>query len=1201
MILFSKAIIRGGARDDLFAVPVLVDAYTRKDGTYVPPHASVRHKAPEQHAAPPAAAAPPPKPAPPADPPDPPLPPGFPEGTHWVHGRGQLGTGKIALRHPTITLGNFMDSPEAAEREARSWLASHEATQRKKAAQAEADAELVARLRGGGEVTDADLKRLDLKPQARFDYLSPVVQRLFGISKPKVRQAMGDALRQTENGMNTAIITVGSSKRALKNAAAFGQPIAAVPLAQRQPDLSTLADAVHESLVQQGFGPLAEELAEARSAGRLTNGALQSIIERARDALIERDQQRREPQTAPETPGADTFTISPIQDPAPSVDEAAPNSDSVAEAPAQPAADPPPPAERAPIEDRLARLQQRRDTDGIEHHTFERFGDAANAFGGAPFTAQELADRWHGHYADDVLDQLHARPEAFALLTDGRWQRMDAYLASEDRAGEMTRLSDAIAADHPDEHRERWRAQLHRLAESMAQQPPARSPSAAPVPDDDLDPSSPNYRYRDTGYIAGSRKEMAAESIRAAARSGRRVRATDVDWSELEQNPREAAALITKANLFGDVDWQALRDAGVEPAAGFLISRIYASVGAAPAEENAQGRVDYAVAIDSLRDRIEQCRTVADVADTLQAIKDERDGVTLNAEEAHAYDVLTAAYRDETARVRAIYDQAEELHRRAAAVENEAGKLRWDLEKRRSRKWKVDPADDAELAARQASATSLRKLYADFRNEHGMNPIATATKDERSSTTRFHYPFREKLEKIGALRRGFMEGVVARNRAENSMTRAWHALGGSFKGVIDYRSSREGSDAFAKHMATAKAGRIRDWDWAERKREVKGSTRQGTRFQLMVADVHERVGGRPVPVDSTSALKSAFALRDVQSGHWVLEDPNSAKFHVEAAAAAFSDLADLLGVPDSHLAMKGRLGLAFGARGQGSRTGVAHYDPTHRVINMTKMAGGGSLAHEWFHFLDNIVIEAATGQPAGNDDYATEGGAGRLPAHLEAPVRKLVSAMMDGSHRATESMSYTAADARWAEHNLSPMQGGRSRSVIRNAASMQDAVDAIDQMHAAGAFGVVGRPKTKRAHADWRKLALIWHAEKERQAAGAGEDVPRVATFARGRGMSAFLRDAVELDEGTSGKYWSQPKELAARAFSAWAEDKLEAAGRRNTYLVALANNEPYRPLGQRPFPEGEERSRIVAAFDEFLATLRADGTLAKALASLAA
>jgi len=128
--------------------------------------------------------------------------------------------------------------------------------------------------------------------------------------------------------------------------------------------------------------------------------------------------------------------------------------------------------------------------------------------------------------------------------------------------------------------------------------------------DSTWDPKSQNYRYKDTGYIAGSRKENAANYIKHQAKNGTHVKEMDIDWQGIEENPRQAKQLITKSNIFGKVDWDGLKETGMTGSAGFLIDRVYASVGAEPAEDNANARHNYSVAIDGLRDRLEKCRTV---------------------------------------------------------------------------------------------------------------------------------------------------------------------------------------------------------------------------------------------------------------------------------------------------------------------------------------------------------------------------------------------------------------------------------------------------------------------------------------------------------------------------------------------------------------------------------------------------------------
>lgn len=82
-------------------------------------------------------------------------------------------------------------------------------------------------------------------------------------------------------------------------------------------------------------------------------------------------------------------------------------------------------------------------------------------------------------------------------------------------------------------------------------------------------------------------------------------------------------------------------------------------------------------------------------------------------------------------------------------------------------------------------------------------------------------------------------------------------------------------------------------------------------------------------------------------------------------------------VPPKALSLDGQLGLAFGARGTGGlKPAKAHYEPSTIVINLTKKNGAGSLAHEWFHALDNYF--GRMDSPDGEGQYLTED---QRPAH----------------------------------------------------------------------------------------------------------------------------------------------------------------------------------------------------------------------------
>ncbi|WP_145600808.1 LPD38 domain-containing protein [Yersinia frederiksenii] len=96
-------------------------------------------------------------------------------------------------------------------------------------------------------------------------------------------------------------------------------------------------------------------------------------------------------------------------------------------------------------------------------------------------------------------------------------------------------------------------------------------------------------------------------------------------------------------------------------------------------------------------------------------------------------------------------------------------------------------------------------------------------------------------------------------------------------------------------------------------------------------------------------FSDAFGFRGVQFGNYV-EGPRR-QSELNDAYDSLIDMAELLNVPTKALSLNGELGLAFGARGKGGAK--AHYEPVQVVINLTKGNGAGSLAHEWFHALDN--------------------------------------------------------------------------------------------------------------------------------------------------------------------------------------------------------------------------------------------------------
>lgn len=688
--------------------------------------------------------------------------------------------------------------------------------------------------------------------------------------------------------------------------------------------------------------------------------------------------------------------------------------------------------------------------------------------------------------------------------------------------------------------------------------------------DDADDPKSPNYRFRDTGIVEGSRKELAASMvIHRAKKDGSRVYATLIDWLDLEKNPREAKALITKSNLFGLVDWEALREGGMEPGAGFLIDRVYAAISPEPTVDHPLARQDYTIGLQTLRDRLEAAKTADEVVAVVDGLRVEYDGAVLTDEEAAEYKAAQARdgslYR-ESRELRANVDAAykEEQHARF-----EYNKVEHEIQKRERRNWSVKPEQREQLASCKAildaRSAEWSKVLADNR------PRLDEIDAERSRL----YHRRDEIE----------AGARQRNKLENAFHRSLSLMGERLVNVLRYRKSREST--FAAHITAVKIDKIKDWSWMEK--DVARAPRVTTEsvvFQMRVADTYDRVGGRTVTPESTAALKAAFNLRDVQSGNWVLRDVSAAKFHTENAAAAFADLADLLGIPDTAISFDARLALAFGARGNGAagwRTGAAaaHYESIHRVINLTKNRGGGSLGHEWFHGFDDLLTEMVTGQPGSTRNYVTL-NPDLLPAgEMRDAVKALRNAMLNGTHQVTDVLRYTADDVAYAARLLHVTKTGQMAVMIRQAGNVHDAVKGVDA-RLGSKDGSKLRGLAKRNYEDWRRAAIAYY--------GGNPEGGEIAVRS-GPTMSSFALEARRLDAGGSKEYYRATHEMAARAFQSWIEDRLAEQGRKNDYLAVYSSNEfhvcPLTGMKWKPFPEGEERQRINAAFDRLFAAVR--------------
>lgn len=326
-----------------------------------------------------------------------------------------------------------------------------------------------------------------------------------------------------------------------------------------------------------------------------------------------------------------------------------------------------------------------------------------------------------------------------------------------------------------------------------------------------------------------------------------------------------------------------------------------------------------------------------------------------------------------------------------------------------------------------------------------------------------------------------------------------------------------------------------------------------------------------------------FGFRGGEFGNWLNQNDRQASLNM--GFEALKDLAAALQIHDKDITYQGTLAIAFGARGKGNA--CAYYEPLRKVINLTKMHGAGSLAHEWWHSLDDYL-----GVKFGAKNFLSE------QAYLYPPMQQLmetikykletpeqVAKRIEQYHRQLKK----EAEIRLDTTVLSDLQNKNDGELLTQCAQLKEeflngqlgTVEKINDLKKS----VTGRviPKSDREYllTDERLL----HNMHENQEPQKLLQPRRIATD--------YHQNSVKMGKHYSkdGSYWDSPVELTARAFACYILDKLSYT---SDYLVGHAESTYaviYGRDGQQEtitaYPVGEERKAINQAFDNLIAELK--------------
>jgi hypothetical protein len=655
--------------------------------------------------------------------------------------------------------------------------------------------------------------------------------------------------------------------------------------------------------------------------------------------------------------------------------------------------------------------------------------------------------------------------------------------------------------------------------------------------------------------------------------------------SDLEEmNSAELDKFIKKDNVWIKPDYQKLVDDGLDVTVAYFYKQVRDSLPTRPFitsrmsdEEIAENQERYVTFVSELRDAVYTCKTE-------EAVK---------------------RFYEDTVLGKGFLEKSE----RGYSL-SQTDKSKYLLENKQLKAMRVDAYDISkmkrEIAKKKFCYSEEQKLLSNYMiRPYSSSTHKFETTDERtvvkartSGGTEFFYPDKEGFTKP----EDFEEGT--------------------FYVVDKYR------DFVGKNFETYEEARKFALEEAKKLQQASPEVSKDRKKSLIPPQLEavKRVGPSVREGDVTGQdYLDDFKIKGGEFGNWLNDKDRQAS--VNFAYEAFRDLATVLNIPDSDIGLNGNLSIAFGARGSGSA--LAHYEPLREVINLTKMKGAGSLAHEYCHALDDRIATVL-----GISGFATE-HAERFKKDEQFPesIVKLVEIMKykeveesvasetvqtiqhyDSEIKEREKNFYSFINYYLPDKYLTEEQQAKRDELVKAAfASTTDPmtiksrssmsvtyksaeVDAIADFKKEVLGGSIpSKDRKGMAHNLSTRLHYIQWKEEASKKLDSTEVVKKRVT-------TKFFEDAKTIDREYSKSghgYWQSTLEMAARAFACYVDDKLKEQGIRNDYLTGHANSIAIPHTTNdgkteiiRAYPVDEERKVINQAFDAVIIDLKKLGIL---------
>lgn len=627
-----------------------------------------------------------------------------------------------------------------------------------------------------------------------------------------------------------------------------------------------------------------------------------------------------------------------------------------------------------------------------------------------------------------------------------------------------------------------------------------------------LQEAQKNKEFKDVGKrVSGSAKEKRAMS--ALIRSA--------DLSNLEKDEATAIETIVKDRVWPKIIAEQEIDLGVTSGCAFLKHSLRSAFGAKPKENTHSSRRAYIGIAERIQKLFSDCYTVADIKQMADEIGRWRVSDSTFLFDESVLETMTA---EELTKKFASYTIRFKFQE---AVSTEFYNLLFRSSKAGANAWLKALEYDGVTAEQEAA----------FRERHQTNLT----------------------EKISQYQQKLIEHSTADSNKLRELKKGWTGMPNELEAfrqrAIAYCANKvkEFEKALEEFPQQLKQ-RPPDWSWAEGKKSGQRQRPELIVNQPPPLSFIKRTGGLEITQVSQQEIIDQFGFKYVEFGNSITD--KEAREHVRHFLGALVDLFEILNIHQKQVNEMGDLSIAFASRGR--KGSAAVYYRLHKIININRSNGDGSVAHEWMHYLDHLFWQKFKRFDQGDQfklaseklDLLTDTDATRA-------FKNLCNALRRGSGTTKTVKNYFEANA---SHNY------------RNAmkADLESTLD-----HLKYRYSYLFNDSQQNSFRDaMRVFGYVAHHFEQK-----GIVVEREISRS-----SLFYYHSAQM----SSQYWIKPQELLARAFETFMFDKLKHLDRFNNYLV---NDEWYdHPSGV--YPSGDERDLFLLRFEEFFAALKRDLSL---------